>query len=495
MSGQICDYKNRKIKGVLSEDVALFRDIFKKDAALRVKDIKVEGEKPLNCALIYIDGMVDSDQLNEAVIKPIITVSTPIFKKNIASYLQTQVLFARDVKKTCDTEKILAGILYGEALLLIDGSREALMIDAKGWRTRGVEEPSDERVLKGPREGFNEAALPNLSLIRRRLLTTDLCFEMMSVGRRSNTTVFICYLDSIVNRKTLETVKKRISKIDIDGVLDSNYLAEETVDNKHSLFKTVGSTERPDVVAARLLEGRIAVVVDGTPMVLTLPYLFSENFQSDEDYYVNSLSATAGRILRYIGFVLSVCLPALFICLSSFQKELLPTSLAIAVDKLRGGVPFSIFTESLILIFVFEVLKETGNRAPQGLGHALSIVGGLVVGQVAVESRIISTPMLIIVALSGISGLMVPRLRTAELYVKLFLLLLSAIFGLLGFIIGVLIVTVRILSLTSYGVDYTGALKDAGLQSLKDTFFRAGWNFMKTRPFFNKNIIRQVSKK
>lgn len=495
MSGQICDYKNRKIKGVLSEDTALFRDIFKKDAVLRVKDIKVEGETPLDCALIYMDGMVDSDQLNEAVIKPIITVSNSALKKDVASYLQTQVLFARDVKKTCDIEKILAGILYGEALLLIDGSREALMIDAKGWRTRGVEEPSDERVLKGPREGFNEAALLNLALIRRRLQTPDLCFEMLKVGRRSSTTVFVCYLDSLASKKTLKILKERISKIDIDGVLDSNYLAEETVDNKRSLFKTVGSTERPDVVAARLLEGRIAVVVDGTPMVLTLPYLFSENFQSDEDYYVNYLSATAGRILRYIAFILSVSLPALFICLTSFQKELLPTSLAIAVDKLRGGVPFSVFSECLILIFVFEVLKETGSRAPQSLGHALSIVGGLVVGQVAVESRIISTPMLIIIALSGISGLMVPRLRAAELYIKLLLIFLSAVLGLMGFILGTLAVAVKIFSLTSFGTDYTGGLKAAGFNTLKDTFLRAGWSKMKTRPFFNKNIIRQVNKK
>jgi len=332
----------------------------------------------------------------------------------------------------------------------------------------------------------------NVAMIRRKLQTPDFCTEMLRVGRGTATIVFICYLDTLADKKTVEEIKKRIKKIDIDGILDSNYISEQIRDNKYSLFKTCGSTERPDIVAARILEGRIALVVDGTPVVLTLPYLFSENFQSDEDYYLNFFIATAGRMLRYICFFLSIIKPAIFIALSTFHKELLPTSLAIAVAQLRAGVPLSPFGEGIILIFVFEILRETGVRMPQSLGHALSIVGGLVVGQAAVEARIVSTPMLIAVALSGISGLMIPRLKAAVFYLRFLLLFLAALFGIYGYIAGILIVAMHIISLSSFGTDYTVSLRKASFQSIKDTVWRAPWNKMFKRPDFNQNIIRRT---
>ncbi len=495
MSGQTADYKNVVLSGRLLDDVALFKDIFKKDSVLRVKKLRTRGAINDDCTLIYMDGMIDSNQLNESIIKPLLVMDSVNQNSNKLEHIEKQVLFARDVKIADNLAKMLEGLLYGEAVLLIDGSTQALTIDAKGWRTRGITEPSDERVLQGPREGFDEAALLNLAMIRRRLQTPDLCTEMLRVGRRSSTIVFICYLDSLADSETVNRVKKSISKIDIDGILDSNYITEQIRDNKYSLFKTVGTTERPDIVAAKLLEGRIAIVVDGTPVVLTVPYLFSESFQSDEDYYLNFLISSAGRMLRYICFFLSVSIPAIFIALSTFHKELLPTSLAIAVAQLRGGVPFSPFSECLIMIFVFEILKETGVRMPQSLGHALSIVGGLVVGQAAVEARIISTPMLIVIALSGIAGLMIPRLRGAVFYLRLAFVILAALFGLYGYIAGITVTVMHIISLTSFGTDYTVSLRKADFQSLKDTIWRAPWKFMKKRPQFNGNIVRQSGEK
>lgn len=491
MSGQTSDYKDVYLSGNLSEDLYLFKDIFKKDAVLRVKEIKPRKGVSFNCILLYMDGMTDSDQLNEAVIRPLLTVNTPYTEPNLADYISNQILFARDVKKKNNVADILAGVLYGEALLLIDGSPYALSIDVKGWRTRGISEPDDERVLQGPREGFDEAALLNLAMLRRKLQTPDLCVEMFRVGRRTATLVYVCYLGTLADGKTVEEVKKRIKSIDIDGILDSNYITEQIRDNKNSLFKTSGSTERPDIVAARLLEGRIAIVVDGTPVVVTVPYLFSENFQSDEDYYLSYLVASRGRVLRYLCFFLSISIPAIFVAISTFHKQLLPTSLAITVAQLRAGVPFSPLTECIIMILVFEILKETGIRMPQSLGHALSIVGGLVVGQAAVEARIISTPMLIVIALSGITGLMIPRLKGVVFYTRLNLVLLSAVFGLYGYIAGLFIMLIHILSLSSFGTDYTVSLRRADFQSLKDSVWRAPWTVMTKRPIFNKNLIRK----
>lgn len=493
MSGQISDYNNTYLSGNLEQDIALFKEIFKKDVILRVKRIN-SSKIPLKCALVYMDGMVDTEQVNDAIIEPILTASDINKTASIAEHLETAVLFARDVKRNTNIAKILEGILYGEALLLIDGSPEALTADVKGWRTRGISEPEDERILQGPREGFEEAALLNIAMLRRKLQTPDLCVEMLRLGRRTNTLVFVCYLGTLANQKTIAEIKKRMGEIDIDGILDSNYIAEQIRDSRYSPFKTTGSTERPDIVAARLLEGRIAIIVDGSPVVVTIPYLFSENFQSDEDYYINFLVSSVGRIVRYICFFLSISLPAIFIAISVFHRELLPTSLAIAIAELRAGVPFSPLTECIILIFIFEVLRETGIRMPQSLGHALSIVGGLVVGQAAVDSRIISAPILIVIALSGISGLMVPRLKGAVFYLRIILVLLSAFFGLYGYIAGISVVLMHILSLHSFGTDYTVSLRKINFQSLKDTIFRAEWRSMHRRPLFNQNKIRMEVK-
>jgi len=377
-------------------------------------------------------------------------------------------------------------------LLLLENDSNALIINSKGWRTRGISEPVNERVLQGPREGFDEAAMLNLAMIRRRLLTPDLCIELQRVGRRTDTSVFVCYLESLADKKVVSQLKKRISKIDIDGILDSNYITEHIRDHRGSIFKTVGATERPDVVVAALLEGRVAVVVDGTPVVITLPYLFSENFQSDEDYFVNYAVSTAGRILRYVCFFLSVSAPAVFVALTTFHLNLLPTVFTVTVARLRSGVPMSSFFECALLILFFEILKESGLRTASDLGSALSIVGGLVIGQAAVEARIVSAPMLIIVALSGISGLMVPRLKGAVLYLRYAFLLVSAFLGFYGYMALALVIALRILSLRSFGADYTGSLKNPNLQNLKDTFMRVPWPTMLKRPTFNQNEIRSL---
>ena len=494
MAGRVADYNNIFISGDIKKDIAIFKEIFKNDVTVRVKNISARKLVPFDAALIYIDGMVDSTQVNEAIIEPLIEMEVENDCQNLAEYVEKQLLFARDVKTQNEISKILEGILYGEALLLINGSKTALMIDVKGWRTRGINEPENERIIEGPREGFEEAALLNLAMLRRKLQTPDLCIEMKRVGGRSNTAVFVCYLGTLVNRKVLRKINGKLSKIDIDGILDTNYIAEEISPHPFSVFKTIGKTERPDVVAARLLEGRIAIIADGTPMVLTLPYLFSENFQSDEDYYQTFWMGSLGRILRYFCFGVSILTPAVFVAITTCHPEFLPTSFLITVIEQRAAVPFSVIGETLGMILIFEILKETGVRMPQNIGPALSIVGGLVVGQSAVEAKIISAPTLIVVALSGIAGLMLPRLRAAVFFARLIFIILSALWGLYGLFSGVIMLLIYIVHLKSYDTEYTISLNRITFQSLKDTVFRAPWQYMKTRPLFSENIKRQGKK-
>lgn len=496
MNKELQNFKGKLLSGDLGVNKALFKKIFEKDAVFRIREVISENSTPFECCVMFMDGMINTAIVNESIIRPLIITNVTNTQNTLIDFLKRQVLFANEIKESSDIAELISGLLYGDTVLLASNSRTGLIINTKGWRTRGISEPNDERVLQGPREGFDEALMLNLAMLRRKLPTPDLCVEFLKCGRKTDTKIFICYLDSLVNHKTVETVKKRISKIDIDGILDSNYINELTTKNRFSLFKTVGSTERPDVVAARLLEGRLAVMVDGTPVVLTIPYLFVENFQSDEDYYLNFWFASLGRVIRYICYYLSICLPGLYVAVSVYNPQLLPASFLVSLATARGGIPFSSFAECFALILIFEILKETGVRMQQSLGHALSIVGGLVVGQAAVEAKLVSAPLLIIVALSGISGLMIPRLKTSVFYVKIALLLFSASLGLFGFFIGLTLTQIHLYSLNSFGCDYVETTKQLSENSLKDTIIRVPWTSMITRPLsLTKNIVRQKKRK
>ncbi|MBQ7726010.1 MAG: spore germination protein [Clostridia bacterium] len=490
MSGNVTDYEGQEISKRLQENVVRFQQIFRNDIAFRSKQIKVRLEQIYDAACFYMDGMVNSELLNDAVVRPLLTVKTERREGSLAEFVRDQILFASEVKTESRLTELLRAVLYGDTVLFLDGSYTALIINTKGWETRSIEEPEQERILQGPREGFGETAMQNLAMLRRKLLTPDLCMQTLRIGSRTDTQVYICYLDSLVNRDVLRRVTERLHQINMDGVLDVNYLAEQMRNHGYTPFKTVGTTERPDVVAARLLEGRVAVMVDGSPVVMTAPYLFSENFQSDEDYYLNFLIASLNRIIRYIGFFISVTVPGFFVAAVTFHKEMLPTALAITDTKLRSGVPFPLVAECLLLLLVFEVLKESGVRMPQSLGHALSVVGGLVVGEAAVSARLISAPMLIIVALSGISGLMIPRLETAAIYMKLILVIAASLFGFYGFIAVLMVFLIHILSLESVGISYTVSLRKIRPQNLKDTVIRVPWNDMTERPPFSRDRIR-----
>lgn len=484
------DYSKLYLKGNIDDDLELFKAIFRKDDMLRIRTVNI-GQSGYRVGLVYIDGMASGDTLDNSVVRPMILAKLENVTAPDLKYIENDILYSSEISYENNVADMLRAILYGDTVLITDGETGALAINTKGFRTRGISEPTDERVLQGPREGFEEAALLNLAMIRRKLQTPDLCMQKLTVGKRSETKVFVCYLESLADEKTVKRVKNEINKMEIDGILDSNYIAEFIRDKGFGIFKTTGTTERPDIVAARMLEGRIAVVVDGTPVVLTLPYLFSENFQSDEDYYLNASVAAIGRVIRYIGFIAAVSVPAIFVTLTTFHIQLLPTPFMVSVANLRKDVPMSSTAECLILILVFEILKESGLRTPESLGSALSIVGGLVIGQAAVDAKIISVPMLIAVAISGISGLMIPRLKSAVFYLRIILVIASSYLGMFGYIAVCSVTLIYILSLDSFGTSSTVSLEKANFQSIKDTFFRAPWRKMVKRPDFNKDKIRQ----
>jgi spore germination protein KA len=433
--------------------------------------------------IYYVDGLVNSEIMNRNIILPLMLSSSIKRDGDLLDTLLEHVLEINETEKTNSIQKIIQAITYGDTILLVKGAEQALILNTKSFMLRGVSEPTSEKVLYGPREGFTESILFNLSMIWRRLRTNELKMEYHVVGERSHTTVCVCYLDSIVKKQVLEELCRRIDAIHIDGIMDSNYIAEFIKDRPYSPFHTTGITERPDIVSAKLLEGRIAVFVDGTPIVLTVPYLFIENFQSNEDYYMNFYYTSFMRMLRILSFLLTISVPALYVSVVAFQHETLPTTLLISLTAQRSSVPLSAAVELFIMMILFEIIKETGIRMSSNVGHALSIVGALVIGQAAVEAKLIGAAVVIVIALTAITSLMTPRLEAATIYMRFLLLIVSSAIGLFGYFTVVAIVIIHIYNLHSFGIPMMPSTEYPEYQNFKDLLFRAPWWTMKERPY------------
>ena len=339
-------------------------------------------------------------------------------------------------------------------MLFIDGVAEVIIIDTIGWRTRAISEPQAETIVRGPREGFTESLNLNLTLLRRRIVNPNLKLKFMRIGKQTKTLVCVCYIEGIAQEPILEELMTRLNNIDIDSILDSGYIEELIKDAPYSPFRTIINTERPDVVAGKLLEGRFAVICDGTPVVLTLPSIFVEVFQSNEDYYDNFLYSSFVRSLRWLCFFIGTSVPSIYVSLVMFHQELLPTSLLLSIYSSRKGVPFPTIVELFGMILLFELLKEAGLRMPKNIGGAVTIVGALVLGDAAVSARLVSAPIVEVTAITGIASFMLPQ-ALGIVMIRLILLVLSSILGLYGYIFGVMGILLHMMSIRSFGIPYT----------------------------------------
>ncbi|HWQ51154.1 MAG TPA: spore germination protein, partial [Terriglobales bacterium] len=306
-------HAGKKLAGGLDKNVGLIKELFKDVDPIRYRRFEAGADgKGLALCFIYYDGLVNSEIIDDFILRPLMTLPAG-GEGDLLAYIESRIVQVNSVQRTGDLDEIIKGLSYGDSLLLADGCDEALLMDTKQFATRGVSEPEGEKILSGPREGFCEALLQNLALVRRKLRTNDLKMKFQTQGRRSNTSLCVVYMESLVRPEILNELYRRLSAIDIDALLDTNYVIELISDAKWSVFRTAGYTERPDVVAGKLLEGRIAVFVDGSPVVLTVPYLFIENFQSNEDYYLGYYYTSFSRMLRIVSFFLAISVPALYI--------------------------------------------------------------------------------------------------------------------------------------------------------------------------------------
>lgn len=479
----------------LPDNIELFKNVFKNDASIIFREFENIYVKSFRSCMIFFDGMLNEDTANQSILFPIMNADIKQREHNgtILDTLKNKIICTDKIEKTEKFDDLILAMFDGDAVLLVENSSEALIIGCKGWQERSIEEPGLERVLRGPKEGFTESLITNMTLLRRRLKTPDLKFKFKELGVRSKTKISLCYIDSLINDDILRELESRLDHINIDGVFSSNAVEELIKDSPLSPLKTIGNTERPDVVAAKLLEGRIAVIVDGTPSALTLPYVYMEYFQAADDYYTSFYFATINRFLRCLGEFITTSIPAIYVALITFHQEMIPNELMISIAASRKEVPFPSIIEALALLLVFEIIREASIRMPSPMGQSVSIVGALILGQAAIDARLFSAPMVIISAVAGITGLLNIKLKGASIILRLILLLLSAIMGLYGYIFGVTGALIYLFSMRSFGVPYMLNYGSFHPEDLKDTFVRAPWWYMtfRTKQLAAKNMIRQ----
>lgn len=481
----------RKLSKRLEKNIDLVEELFKDVDILRSRQFCNRNDPKARFAIFHFDGVCNSAVVTESIVKPLLTAGID-HTKDLFEVVKDSVIFNNEVTVTDNLEKIMTAVSYGDTLLFVDGSNQAVLLNSKGFALRSVTEPEGERVLSGPREGFTESIMTNLSMIRRRLLTHQLKMRMLKLGEQSHTSVCLVYMENIVNKKILEELQRRLDKIALDGILDSNYIVEYIAEKSYLGLNTTGSTERPDVIAGKLLEGRIAIFLDGTPVVLTVPYLFIENFQSGEDYYMNPVYTSFGRIIRILCFLFTCTVSALYISVVAYHHEVLPSNLIVKFAGERANAPLSAAPECFLMLFLFDILREAGVRMPNHVGQAMSIVGALVIGQSAVEASLVAAPMVIIVAFTGITILLVPRLTTTSLIARYLCLLLASFLGFTGVVVGMSIIAIHLLNLRTMGVPYVLPNNHLAFQDVKDVFIRAPWPLMLTRIMpLSPNKIRQ----
>lgn len=469
----------------LNKNLQSISQILGKSNDVKIHEMRFGRDGEYLGALVFIDGLVNSDAITEGILKPLLSFRTLDEKPsgnpaNAFEDIQRTVLCNADMDVKETLSELIADCLTGNTMLLMDGVAKGIMVSTKGWEKRGVSEPQTESVIRGPREGFTENLRTNTALIRRKIKSPQLRMDHVIVGRKTLTDVCIIYLDHVADPKVIDEIKRRLEGPQVDSVLDAGYIEQYMEDAPFSLFATIGYTEKPDVAAAKVLEGRVAIVTDGSPFVLTAPMLFIESFQTSEDYYIRPFFAAFARLLRYFAFILTVYAPAIYIALTTYHQEFIPTTLLLTIAKAREGTPFPAFLEALIMVFSFEILREAGLRLPRPVGQAISIVGALIMGDAAVSAGLVGAPLVITVAMTAVTGFLVPMQSDVASLLRLISMTLAAVLGGYGIAMGLIATLVYLAALKSFGVPYFESF--ALSRDLQDTLIRMPLWFMTKRP-------------
>ncbi|NBI28471.1 spore germination protein [Chengkuizengella marina] len=494
-----------ELKGVfispeLETNKKMLEEYFKDCSDVVIKSFQIGNgvdNDEIDALAVSVDGMIDNDLMTEAM-KSMMESKVEI---SDISQIKESILPFAEVNEKNNFSDFMLSILNGDLGILIDKNTESLLVSMRGFKTRTISEPETESSIRGPREGFIENLRVNTSMIRRKLKTPHLKTKAYKIGKYSCTDISLVYIDNIIDPNLIKEVDRRLSMIDMDGVLESGYIEEQIQDNIYSPFPQFRYSERPDTVSAALLQGKFAIIVDGTPNVLIAPTIFLNLIQASEDYYERFIVATAIRWLRFLFLFLALTTPAFYIAFTTYHQDIIPTTLLLSIIAAHEAIPFPAIVEALIMEVTFEALREASVRLPKTIGQAVSILGALVVGQAAVEAGIVSAPMVIVVSVTGIASFTIPTFNTgiAIRLLRFPIMFAASLFGIFGIFMSLLLLLGHLGNLKSFGVPYLTPLAPLRIKDLKDTVVAAPWPFMTERPQYipvqdKKRMGTQVKK-
>lgn len=431
-------------------------DNFKNDSSFIKYELQINDKN--KTIIYYLEGLVDLNKIGEVVIKKI---------KN-----EDNIYLFPNVKEVNNLDEVIKALVLGNVVVFDYEKKKISTIELRQLFLRSISEPENEKLVKGPREGLIENIIVNVSLIRNKIKRKDFKVEYMNLKSECEYRIGILYLNENVDKKALRILKQRLKKINSLKGIDSNFLKEQIKDHKYCPFNIIGDTSRPDICGFKLLEGKIVILVDGSPTAIYLPYLFSENFQTVDDYYTNFYYSSISRILRFCSFVITIIFPGVYVSLLMYHQELIPVKLLLSISASRQGVPFPTFFECLILLITFELLREAGTKTSGLLGTSLSIVGALVIGQATVEARMISTSVVIVIAVTSVTSLVNPKTAGVEIVFRFLFLILGSLLGIYGLLCGILFFIIYLIKLKSFGSYYFNNVTSLKIIDYKKTYVR-----------------------
>ncbi|MED3624134.1 spore germination protein [Neobacillus thermocopriae] len=487
----VSDETNKNVDTNIMENIEILKALFKDCSDIVFRPFLAGRKKAY---LLFVDGFINTLAVELNGLRQLLDELQG--ERITAEILKEKMISISSVNETTELDEVVSNVLKGNTVLLVDGVSKAIIFDSKGGDRRTVSEPTTESVVRGPREGFTEVIRTNTALVRHKIRSNRLKILAREIGEETKTQIAILYVEGLAAPELVKEVLSRLDRIKTDSILESGYIEEFIEDSPWSMFPQIQNTERPDTVAANLLEGRVAIMVDGTPFVLIMPATFWQFFQSSEDYYGRYHIYVFLRLLRVFFLFIALTLPGIYVAVTTYHQEMIPTSLLFSIAASREAIPFPMFVEALIMEVSFEALREAGVRLPQVVGQAVGILGALVIGTAAVEAGIVSAPTVIIVSITGIASFTIPRfnMSISIRMLRFPLMILGAMFGFYGVILGFLLILTHLCKLRSFGIPYFWPLAPISFKSLKDVLIRVPWWAMNRRPdqFVKEDQKRQV---
>jgi spore germination protein KA len=467
------NFAEKNLSKDLTTNIINIRSHLGDTSDLTIKYANVAGN---SIAVITCEGMVNTQTIAELIYSPLSSLEYAELKPDeLMQKLQSQLLVAVDMSQVKTYSDLSKFFMSGFAVILADGAESGVAIAVQGFNTRGVDRPLIHSNMRGSNEGFAEALRTNVSLVRRRIKSPELVVKTMKIGELSQTDVSMCYLKDRACPHMIEQIEEKLKNIPVTMILESGYIEPFLQESSNNIFSQVGVSDRPDSFAAKLYDGKIGIIVDGTPYALWLPLLFSEHFQTIDDYSGLTAYATFSRWLRYIAFFLTLLLPGYFVAVTNFNPELFPPTILFNIISAEQKTPFTILTECLMILVIYEIMREAGLRLPSVVGHAVSIVGGLVLGDIVINVGLISAPIVLIVALSVISSFVVPDLYPAVSILRIGFVIAGGFFGIFGLAALGMVVLIKVCSQSAYGVPYMAPLTPFTARAMRDYFVRRDW--------------------